>query len=356
MKKLFYSLFLLLFITTMILNTGVIADEGEFMISDLKGKDITINLKELKGLPVIEETAISADEGDDKNEYEVKGVLLSDLLASQGVSKQDLKKIRLVAGDGYEIDIPEPILQQRKLILAFEINGEPLDERTKPIRVVIPNEMSMYWLKNLSEIKIADMVETVDIKSLVFLETLASELQKIDYTYYESVDKAVKISEIIEYMELDTDLRTVSFKAADGFEKNETIDVFAEAYIKITGKNVPLFLSPDFPKGMHIKDMLFINYGSTSICSIEQSKNVFDLKTAGDNEGVPMSELIEGSKLVQADRYEVIAVDGYSVKVSAEDMKSGIVYTDEKDTVRIAFADLGKQYSVKYLYEIKALD
>lgn len=356
MKKIFYSFFLLLFITTMILNTGVIADEGEFMISNLKGKDITINLKELKELPIVEETAISADEGDDKNVYEVKGVLLSDLLSSKGVSKNDLKAIRLIAGDGYQIDISENILKQRKLILTFEINGEPLYEKSKPIRVIIPNEMSMYWLKNLKEIRIVEMVETVNIRSLYFLETVVSELEKVDYTYYESKDKAIKISELIEYMDLNTDLRSVRFIAADGFEKNESLKVFAEAYIKITGKNAPLFFSPDFPKGMHIKDMLFINYGSTSICSVEQAKNVFDLRKAEDIEGIPMSELLKESKLLQADRYEVKAVDGYSVEISAKDMESGIVYTDEKDTVRIVFPDLEKQYSVKYLYEIKPLD
>src|SRR6056297_1145657 len=315
MKKIFYSFFLLLFITTMILNTGVIADEGEFMISNLKGKDITINLKELKELPIVEETAISADEGDDKNVYEVKGVLLSDLLSSKGVSKNDLKAIRLIAGDGYQIDISENILKQRKLILTFEINGEPLYEKSKPIRVIIPNEMSMYWLKNLKEIRIVEMVETVNIRSLYFLETVVSEL-----------------------------------------EKNESLKVFAEAYIKITGKNAPLFFSPDFPKGMHIKDMLFINYGSKSICSVEQAKNVFDLRKAEDIEGIPLSELLKESKLLQADRYEVKAVDGYSVEISVKDMESGIVYTDEKDTVRIVFPDLEKQYSVKYLYEIKPLD
>src|SRR6056297_1073591 len=138
MKKISFIILLVFLITAITFGTVVSAEGGEFVISNLKEKDITISVEKLKELPVVEKDVTSVDSSGDEDDYTVKGALFSDLLESLDASKEDLKAMQLIAGDGYSIEIPEPILKNNQIILAYEINGEPLYDNVKPVRVIIP--------------------------------------------------------------------------------------------------------------------------------------------------------------------------------------------------------------------------
>jgi len=339
----------------MVLGTVVFAEDGEFVISNLKENDITISVERLKELPVVEKDVTSVDSSGDEDDYTVKGALFSDLLESMDASQEDLKAVRLIAGDGYSIDIPEPVLQNRQIILAYEINGEPLREKVKPVRVIIPEERAMYWIKNLTKINVVEMVKTVDINSLVFLETAVTQVKKVDYTYYESEDKAVKAASLADHIGLTTDKRTVAFRAVDGYEKDEKLDIFREGYLKVTGDHAPMFLSPEIPKGMYVKDVLYVNYGSSSICSVSSAMKTFEKATIDGTEGVSLVKVAAEAGLITADKYKLTAVDGYSVEISAADMENGIVYLEGEEMVRCSFSELSKKYWVKNLYKIEPI-
>ena len=356
MKRISYILLFMVLILTLVFSTAVLAEDGEFVISNLKEQDITISVEELKELPVVEKDVTSVDSSGDEDDYFVKGALLSDLLESKGASKADLKAIRLIAGDGYSIDIPEPVLKNRQIILAYEVNGKPLPEGIKPVRVIIPEERAMYWIKNLTKINIVEMVKSVEVNSLVFLETAISEVEKVDYTYYESEDKAVNAANLADSIGVSTDKRTVSFRAADGYEKDEEVDIFREGYLKITGDHAPMFLSPDIPKGMYVKDVLFVNYGSTSLCSVKQATDVFESSTIDGTEGITLAAIVKEAGLISASNYILTAVDGYSVEVSSSDLENGIVYLEDGEMVRCAFSELSKKYWVKNLYKIEPME
>jgi len=353
MKKLSYLMFLMILVFTMIFSTAVFAEDGEFVISNLKEQDITISVEKLKDLPVVTKDVTSVDSSGDEDDYTVKGAFFSDLLDSIGADQQDLKAVRLLAGDGYSIELPEPILKNRQIILAYEINGEPLPEKTKPVRVIIPEERAMYWIKNLTKINVIEQVKTVDIDSVLVMETAISNVEKVDYTYYESEDKAVKVANLADSLELSTDKRTVAFKAADGYEKDEKVDIFREGYIKITGDHAPMFLSPDLPKGMYVKDLLFVGYGSSALASIDSAMKAFETVTIDGTKGVTLANFVKEAELTSAEKYKLTAVDGYSVEVSAQDMENGIVYLEDGEMVRCAFSDLSKKFWVKNLLSIE---
>lgn len=337
----------------MLFSTIVFADEGDFVISGLADGDINIKVSDLKDLPTIKKDVVSVDASGDKEYYTVKGVLFSNLLESIGKSQEDLNVIRLIAGDGYSIEVPKQVLNKREILIVYELNGKPLSKKAKPVRVIIPEERAMYWVKNLKRIKVIDIVKTVNIETLSFLETTISEVQKIDYTYYESEDKAVKVSELIKNMGIKTDSRTVAFKAIDGYKKDEKVDIFIDGYIKVTGEHAPMFLSPDLPKGMYVKSLLFSEYGSTAICSLASALKVLDTIEVNGKSGVMLANLISKSRLKKADKYRIITIDGYSVEVSANAMENGVAYIDKKGRIRCSFAELPKKYSVKYLYKIE---
>ena len=355
MKKLSFIILLVFLITIMIFGTVVSAEDGEFVISNLKEKDITISVEKLKELPVVEKDVTSVDSSGDEDDYTVKGALFSDFLESINASKEDLKAMQLIAGDGYSIEIPEPVLKNRQIILVYEINGEPLPDKVKPVRVIIPEERAMYWIKNLTKINIIEMVKTVDIDSLVVLETAVNQVEKVDYTYYESEDKAVNVANLVDQIGLNTDKRTIAFTAADGYEKDEQVDIFRDGYIKITGDHAPMFLSPDIPKGMYVKDVLYVGYGSTSLASIDSAMKAFATTTIDGTEGVTIAKVIKEAGLISADKYKLTASDGYSVEVSSKDIENGIVYLENGEMVRCAFSDLSKKFWIKNLYKIEPI-
>ncbi|HLV09298.1 MAG TPA: molybdopterin-dependent oxidoreductase [Halanaerobiales bacterium] len=355
MKKInLLSGILLSLLVITVLSLSAVAAGDRLLISGFE-EEIEVSVEEIKGLPVVEKTVLSVNSSGDEYEFTITGGLFSDLLENYGKSQGELKAVRLVAGDGYGIELDENVLQNREIILGYLYDGEEVEERYGPIRVVIPEERAMYWVKNLVEIEVIDYVETVKSTGLYFLETIIPELEQLDYTYYESVDKAIKISELIEMVGLSSSDHSVKMVAVDDFEKSEDKEIFDSAYLKITGNNAPLFISPDIPKGMQVKNLSFIGYGEKVISSVEKSLEMFEPIEVEGNMGIEVEELLEKSGLLAADTYIFEAIDGYSVELAASDLKGGIVYLDEKGRVRSHFPDLPKNTSVKYLYSIEAV-
>lgn len=353
MKRINSLLKVLLFVLLVIsISMVAMAAQDKVVITGFE-EDIEVSVAELKELPVITKTVVSVNSSGEESEYTITGALFSDLLEKYGKLQKDIKAIRLVAGDGYAIDVDENVLKNREIILGYLYNGQPIEERYQPVRVVIPEERAMYWVKNLVKIEIVDFVKTTQTNSIYFLETAVSEVEQTDYTYYESIDKAVNVTGLMAKLGLNNSSRAVGMVAADGFEKSEETAIFDNGYIKITGEYAPMFLSPDIPKGMYVKSLLFIQYGGSTVCSVQQALEVFEKTTLDDNTGIKISDLFKKSGLVSADKYLLKAVDGYSVEVTTADIKKGLIYLDEKGRIRSYFQGLPKNTSVKYLYSIE---
>jgi len=104
------------------------------------GSDIgerSVSVEEIKKLPSVEKEVVMVRKGGAQETFTVKGVLLADLLRTMGKDQSALGSIRLVAGDGYMIEVPSGILAVRDVILAYEKNGQPLEEEYRPLRIVI---------------------------------------------------------------------------------------------------------------------------------------------------------------------------------------------------------------------------
>jgi len=81
------------------------------------------------------------------------GPLLETVLDKYGVSMAELKKIVITATDGYEIVLNQPFISENQLILAFGINGEPLGEDEAPLRLIVPESDSAYWIRMIESIE-----------------------------------------------------------------------------------------------------------------------------------------------------------------------------------------------------------
>jgi hypothetical protein len=98
-----------------------------------------------------------------------EGVTVKALLERAGVEfGESLRGKRLAscllveAADGYRVVIalPEldPAFTDKQIVLAFLQDGKPLDARTGPYRIVIPDEQRMArWVRQVTTLKIVDV-------------------------------------------------------------------------------------------------------------------------------------------------------------------------------------------------------
>jgi len=283
---------------------------------------------------------------------EVEGVLLETLLNSHGLSQKDFSSIRLIAGDGYAMEVPAEILHEKDIILAYKFDGENIDERKMPLRAAIDGVMSMYYVANIVEIQFTQLSSVEGINKVVLLETAYLDLGAQSYTYYDSEDKAVLVADLFDMYMLDAP-EIVYMLANDGYEKTESYEVLKDGYIKITGKDAPLFTGKDLPTGMNVKYLMNLKAADVSFASVESAQEVLNVRTVDDIEGIALDEFINMVGLV-GEYYILTANDGYSVEVSHSSLADAVIYVMDDGACAVAFDEIyPKNASLKYLVSIE---
>jgi hypothetical protein len=333
-----------------------VADEekimGSFTVTGI-GEDRVIQIADIvEHYEAVEMNVTSVDSTGETNEYHVKGVRLAEVLGGEGITPEDYNSLRAVASDGYAIEVPKEIVAIRDIVLAYEINGEALPEDSKPIRLIVPEERSMYWVRNMTILDLIHETEITEVGKVVFLDTALANLTSEPYTYYDSEDTAVAMTELLDTYGT-AGAEDLHFTSADGLEKDETRENVELGYLKITGEERPLFLSPELPKGMHIKMVLSFSQPTISFYSLDSGFSVLEHKTIDKFDGIAMTDVIAGTGLVQADSYLLTSRDGYSISVDRAYLESGIIYFKD-GTYRSVFPDLEKATKVKEILSIEA--
>lgn len=329
---------------------------NKICISGLEKENIEVKVDEIKKLKKVNKDVVAVTSSGERNEMNVSGGLLEELLGKYNKSQKNLSIVRFIATDGYSIDIPKEVLENRDIILAYEIDGKPLFEDSQPLRIIIPDERAMYWVKGLNKIEIVENDKkqgNKEIDKIIIFDTAILDLKQEDYKYYESVDKAIKTNDLLTSHASDNIEDEIFIKAADGLEKSESNKVFRDAYIKTTGKDSPIFLSSDMPKGMTVKDILWFSTGSTSFLSISKSFEYFDESNSDNIKGILFKDIMDDIDLTKGNTYIFVAKDGYKVEVSSEDANNCILYKNEDNKVVVYFSGLEKSTSVKDLLFIE---
>jgi hypothetical protein len=320
------------------------------------GKEIFISMEEILRLDVLEKEVTPVPKEDEEVQARlVKGVLLEDVFQEfAGISQNDQEAIRLVAGDGYSIEVAKDLLQTREIILAFELDGKPLEGWEKPFRSVVPDVFEMYWVKNLEKIEVVEARSAADIRKIIMMESRISYITDQEYDYYGESDRAVKISDLL--LEFEADPENVYAQSVDGMEKNEKPDIFKSAYLKYTGKDSPMFLSEDLPHGMWIKEMLYFTYGSSAYFSLTSGYEALESETIEGINAVRLSGVISQCGLMPQDKYIFRALDNYLVEIESESIGQGYLYIQENGLPAVAFEGLDKNTKVKDLLYIGAAE
>lgn len=287
---------------------------------------------------------ISVNESGTEKEMNKSVELLEDLLAAYGKSQSDFSSIRLIASDGYSIDIPEEILENRDIILSYELNEEDLYDDSKPIRVIIPEEREMYWVSSLERIeffedKDADSKDDLNkTEKIVIFETAIKDLKVENYEYCDDIEQAIKIERLFDkYIDIEEDLQ---IKAADDLKKAESNQIFRDAYIKISGENAPMILGPKIKLGMTVKELLWFKGDNTAYLSIDQALEYYDEIEVEGRTGISLRDLMDDLDFDDLEQYSFVYRNEKTLKVFKNEMDNGIIYMDEEGNTRVSFEGL----------------
>ena len=319
-----------------------------------QGEWTRIKISEIMEFNAVEMEAATIDSENEESIRKVKRILLEDILKEYlDISLSDIYSIRLSAGDGYAIEVPSEIVSEREIILAYEMDGEPLGEESRPLRSVIPDERSMYWVRNLVKIDLIEGYDIEQVKGIVFIESLVKVLETQDYDYYGSIDKAVLTADLLMEFREKQSQDFIVMLSSDGLGKNEKKEIFKDGYLKITGEEAPAFLDPDIPKGMWVKNIFALFYGQTAYVSALQSIEMFKNAEAEGKRGVYLESILERAGLVDSESYILRSLGGYTVELDSEDIGEGLIFIDEEGQLNVYFEKLEEKYSIKDLLSIE---
>jgi len=210
----------------------------------------------------------------------------------------------------------------------------------------------MYWVKFLNKIELKGLVTQIETKNLAMMETALLLCTPEEYKYYDAIDQAVPTSQLLEKTGgLKTD--TVEVVGIDGWARTETYDLYNNQYLKTTGEDAPMFIGPDLPEGMRMKDVLYNKLGEDLILSVTNAEQKYGTTTINGRTGVAIEKIFQELKIAETARYKLIGSDGYEAEISLQDLKSGMLTLSESgvDTV----FETPEAASVKGLLFIKAL-
>ncbi len=311
--------------------TGEVANAQQLTIVGGTNGDIVLSGEEVKGFEALDISTVSVNSSGTEKTVEAKGTLLQDILEANGLSQLDYGSIILTASDGYSIEVPSEVLETRDIIIAYEINGEEVDLRT-----VVPDERAMYWVKFISKIELLDPKQAEEIKRISIIETnifFSTEpfgaMTPEDYNYNGSIDKAVPLNDAVLLGRSRKD-EFVTIVGLDGWSKTERWELAAAQYLKITGEHAPMFIGPDLPEGMRMKQTLMFKYGDECLLSGEMAT----LKLEEEQKPLTLLSLLELAEMsyTEDDVISVMYGNGvFHVVIPADELsKAEIKFEDGK--------------------------
>jgi len=312
------------------------ASQEKITVTGLEKGDISLTLDDIKAAKTFAGKVEGADSSGKPVNYDIKGAYFGDILEKNGYKQQDLAGIRIVSTDGYSIQVSQEILAARDVILAYEMDGKPLDKDNAPMRIFIPNERAMYWARMVSKIEVLAAAAADTVNGIFLMESLYKSSDYEDYEFIGQKYKALNTKNILqEYPGSGGDV--VLMTAADGLAKNETLENFYKGAINMTGDDTPEFFSNTLPSGMFVKNLMLFKYGGNAF--------LFAAKASEKDKALTLQGVADACKLAQAESYTLKFQDGSSKSLTADEMKDWAVSANADTGVGIGKSGTEEKYS-----------
>lgn len=303
-------------------------DSSCIVLNGIASSDMKVTFSELRELDSVSRKAKAERSNGERVSVNATGPLLETLMKEYGANLDEYNMVRFNAADGYSIAVTSDIFKNKEIILAYLDDGHPLSDKDGPVRVVVPGERAMYWVRMLESIEFEKNNDSQVADKVIILDTVFDILQT---SSEEKVSgdggKLIRTDALIaKYGNInDNTVRNVYISASDGLSKIEAKDNFLGRYIDFTEEDSPSFTGEDLPEGMSVREILTINYGNTAFFSVGSGLESMGVTKAGDMEGIPFSSLIKKIGSMASDTYLFTDMHGNTKKYIAEELSEAVI-------------------------------
>lgn len=310
-------------------------DENSFQISWPDNNSIRVNIDELKDYPQVTVETILQKTTGVKINITASGPLLTDVLAKNGIDIDDYEAIGVTGRDNYYSMISKDIIRNRDMILGIMFDGEEIIREEKPVRIVVPDEMGVYWVKMVNKIDLYEHISPKDIKNVHIFEALTRSIEPYYYEYYGSKDESYLVGKILGKFSFVDPNGFFTMTGSDGLIKNETISMVRDRYyIKTGGDNAPMNIGPAFKLGMNVKEMSHFSTTTDAVIFPEVIIKVLDEENLPQGKAMKLSEVLEEAGMVLDNNEDLILVDmsGKEYPLDINGMESSYLIPSEGST------------------------
>lgn len=126
-------------------------EDSQLILTGVQEEDIILTIEELKAMDC--KTIKTESTSDKIGEVRATGPWLDTVLEQYGCSQSDFNSVKFYGTDEYDVKLYTEYLEEHPIMLAYGINGRPLDEETAPLRIIIRNSDSAYWVRMVTKIE-----------------------------------------------------------------------------------------------------------------------------------------------------------------------------------------------------------
>lgn len=300
-------------------------DENSFLISWPGNDPIRINIEDLKDYPQITTETILQKTTGVKIDITASGPLLKDVLKKNGIDINAYEAIGITGRDNYYAMISKDIIQNRDIILGTVFDGKEISREEKPIRIVVPDEMGVYWVKMVNNIDLYTHISPKNIGNVHIFDALTRDIEPYYYEYYGSKDKSFLVGKILSKFSFVDPNGFFTMAGSDGLIKNETINMVRDRYyIKTEGDNAPMNISPAFKLGMNVKEMSYFSTTTDSVIFPEIMMKVLGEENIKEDKAMKLKEALEeaGMVLESGDELTITDVNGKENSIDKNELES----------------------------------
>ncbi len=274
-------------------------DENSFSICWSEDKSIRVNMEDLSNYEQVTVDTILQKTTGVKIEINASGPLIKDILEKNGVDIRDYEAIGVTGRDNYYTMISKDIIEKRDIILGIEFDGEEILREEKPVRIVIPDEMGVYWVKMVNRIDLYESISPKDIENVHIFSALIKDIKPYYYEYYGSKDEAYLVGKILNKFSNVDPNGFFTMVGSDGLVKNETVSMVRDRYyIKVGGENAPMNISPAFKLGMNVKEMSHFSTTKDAVIFPKTMMQVLGENESSQGKGMKLKVALEAAGMV----------------------------------------------------------
>jgi Na+-translocating ferredoxin:NAD+ oxidoreductase RnfG subunit len=300
-------------------------DENSFLISWPQNNSIRVNVEELKDYQQVTSETILQKTTGVKINITASGPLLADVLKKNNIDINNYEAIGITGRDNYYTMISKDIIQNRDIILGIVFDGEEILREEKPIRVVVPDEMGVYWVKMVNRIDLYEHISPKDIRNVHIFDALTRDIEPYYYEYYGSKDKSFLVGKILNKFSFVDPNGFFTMAGSDGLIKNETISMVRDRYyIKTEGDNAPMNISPAFKLGMNVKEMSYFSTTTDSIIFPDVMMKVIGEESISQGKAMKLDIALQeaGMVLESGDKVILVDINGIEYPISLTQLES----------------------------------